>query len=137
MDSQPTIRIVVKDSHKRRDPLDPEDTVVWHTLDRLEGYVIIQTSALLMFDKTDMRLEGIRLYFVHASGRGVLKPFLTGHSRVWIKVMGEGSSISSVKASRNVSGWPKPVFGIIDLLLEPLLTRLLAVLVPIAGSSRY
>ncbi len=68
MDSQPgqpTIRIVVKDSHKRQNPLDPEETVVWHTLDRLEGHAIIQSSALLTFDKIDIRLEGISLNFVN------------------------------------------------------------------------
>lgn len=69
MDSQPgqsTIRIVVKDSHKRQNPLDPEETVVWHTLDRLEGNAIIQSAVPLTFDKIDMRLEGICLNFVNA-----------------------------------------------------------------------
>jgi hypothetical protein len=61
MGSQPgqfIIRIIVKDSHKRQDPLSTEETVVWHTLDRLEGHVIIQSAVPLTLDKVDMRIEG-------------------------------------------------------------------------------
>jgi hypothetical protein len=63
---QPTIRIAVKDSHKRHNLLDPKETVVWHPLDRLEGHIIIQSAAPLTFDKVDLRLEGITFKLVNA-----------------------------------------------------------------------
>jgi hypothetical protein len=62
----PTIRITVKDSHKRQSPLDLDETVVWHTLDRLEGHAVIQSAVPLSFDKVYMRFEGIYPNFVNA-----------------------------------------------------------------------
>jgi hypothetical protein len=103
---QPTIRIIVKDSHKRQNPLDMKETVIWHTLDRLEGHTIIQSTALLTFDKIEMRLEGAVPHFLNAFKRLILKSFRAGHSRVWITANDENNAISKAKSSYNVSKRP-------------------------------
>ena len=55
---EPTIRIVVKDSHKRWDPLDLTEEVTWHPLEQLVGCVIVQSRVPLFWDEGTLQFKG-------------------------------------------------------------------------------
>ena len=66
-----TIRIVVKDLHKRRNR-DLDETVTWHTSDRMEGYVVIQSPSVLWLHKIIVHLEGMVLLPLESACDGPL-----------------------------------------------------------------
>ena len=55
----PTVHIIVKNVDKWKNLQDPKHAVIWHPLDQLTGYVIVQSLIPLLLDEVTLLFQGI------------------------------------------------------------------------------
>lgn len=106
-----SIRIVVKELRKRQTPFDSAETVVWHPLDRLKGYALIQSKVPLTFGKVTICLEGIYLFHQRVGCihfYDLMPSLALGCSRVWIDAVNNRGEYVVSKSRYRVSCWYAP-----------------------------
>ena len=64
------VHIVVKDVDKRRKVQGPIQAVIWHPLEQLTGYVVVQSAVPLLLDEVILHFQGIWSCRFRVRGKG-------------------------------------------------------------------